>query len=77
MQLSTAPSFVAVSRQPMITDGPGAAATVNGKANAACRYMLPHWALTTVQCAQSRVEEGPGTGIEFVRLGREIRRPDE
>lgn len=30
MQLSTAPSSVAVIRQPMITDGLGAAATVNG-----------------------------------------------
>jgi hypothetical protein len=37
----------------------------------------PHWALTTVQCAQTRVDEGPGAGIEFMRLGREIRRPDE
>ena len=30
MQLSTAPSSVAVIRQPMITDGLGAAASVNG-----------------------------------------------
>jgi hypothetical protein len=57
----------------MIADGTGAAATVKGKANAAWRYMLRHRALTTVQCAQTRVEERPGKGIEFMQLDGEIR----
>jgi hypothetical protein len=39
--------------------------------------MLPHWALTTVQYAQTRIDEDPGTGIEFMRIGRKIRRRDE
>ena len=62
----------------MIADGPGFwdSRDGEGKANAARRYLLPHWVLTTVQCAQSRTGERLGTGIEFMRLDGEIRRPD-